>query len=75
MTAVDVTFRFAGALAAAQIRALNEAFSIYGVRRIAVDETAQTITVEYDATRLDNDVVAAVLRRCGVAVGEQVLAA
>lgn len=75
MTAVDVTFRYAGALADPQVRALNEAFAIYGVRRMEVDEEAHTITVEYDATRLDNDAVAAILRRCGVAVGEQVVAA
>lgn len=75
MTAVDVTFRYAGALGAPQVRALNEAFAIYGVRRMEVEEAAQTITVEYDATRLDNDAVAAILRRCGVAVGAPVVAA
>lgn len=75
MTAVDVTFRYSGVLTAAQVRALNDAFSIYGIRRMDVDEAAQTITIEYDATRLSNDAVAAVLRRCRVAVGEQVVPA
>jgi hypothetical protein len=75
MTAVDVSFRYFGALTPAQVRALNDAFSIYGIRRMDVDETAQTVTIEYDATRLTNDAVAAILRRCRVAVGEQVVPA
>lgn len=72
MTALDVTFRYAGKLEAEQVRALNETFGIYGMRRMEVDEKQQAITVEYDATRLSNDIVAAILRRSGVAVGEQV---
>ncbi len=70
MTAVDVSFRYTGALTPTQVRALHETFAIYGVRRMAVDELARTITVEYDATRLTNDAVAAILRHCQVAVGE-----
>lgn len=66
MTAIDVTFRYAGELQPAQIRQLSGSYSIYGVRRIAIDEQAGTITVEYDATRLSNDSVAALLRRCGI---------
>ncbi|MGH9534282.1 MAG: hypothetical protein ACRD2E_05435, partial [Terriglobales bacterium] len=65
-----VSFRYTGALTPTQVRALHETFAIYGVRRMAVDEPARTITVEYDATRLTNDAVAAILRHCQVAVGE-----
>jgi dissimilatory sulfite reductase (desulfoviridin) alpha/beta subunit len=72
MTATDVTYRYDGTLAAEQLRALSDAFDIYGVRRIHVDEGRRAITVEYDATRMNNDVVAAILRRCGIAVGEKV---
>lgn len=66
MTAIDVIFRYEGQLQPAQIRKLSGSYSIYGIRRIAVDESAATITVEYDATRLSNDAVAALLRRCGI---------
>jgi hypothetical protein len=72
MTAIDVTFRYAGRLEAEQMQALSDAFGIYGVRRIQVDEAQNTITVEYDATRLSNDIVAAILRRCRVDVRERV---
>lgn len=66
MTAIDVIYRYAGELQPAQVRQLSGSFSTYGVRRIDIDETAQTITVEYDATRLNNDAVAALLRHCGI---------
>ncbi len=66
MTAIDVIFRYEGELQPAQIRQLSGSYSIYGVRRITVDEQAGTITMEYDATRLNNDSVAALLRRCGI---------
>lgn len=72
MTAIDVIFRYEGELQPAQIRQLSGSYSIYGVRRIAVDEQASTITVEYDATRLSNDAVAALLRRCGINPVERV---
>ncbi len=72
MTAIDVAYRYNGTLTPTQVRALSDAFAVYGVRRIAVDEAGQLITIEYDATRLNNESVAAVLRGCGIAVGEQV---
>jgi hypothetical protein len=72
MTAIDVAFRYDGKLEEPQMRAISEAFSIYGVRRIQVDEAEHVITVEYDATRLSNDIVGAILRRCGINVRERV---
>jgi len=72
MTAIDVAYRYHGTLTPEQMRALSNAFAVYGVRRIAVDEAASIITLEYDATRLNNESVAAVLRGCGIAVGDQV---
>lgn len=72
MTAIDVIFRYDGELQPAQIRQLSGSYSIYGVRRIAIDEQASTITVEYDATRMSNDSVAALLRRCDINPVERV---
>lgn len=72
MTAIDVIFRYEGELQAAQIRQLSGSYSIYGIRRIVISERASTITVEYDATRLSNDSVAALLRRCGINTAERV---
>jgi hypothetical protein len=45
---------------------LGESYTNLGVRHIAVDEAQQTIAVEYDATRMDRNGVAALLRRLGV---------
>ncbi|MGH9542597.1 MAG: hypothetical protein ACRD2H_12030 [Terriglobales bacterium] len=72
MTAINVTFRYGGELAAASMRRLADVLAIYGLRKLRVDEAATAITVEYDATRMDNDMVAAILRNCGLQIGEQV---
>lgn len=72
MTAIDVTYRYQGTLKPEHMRALSDAFEIYGVRRIDVDEANHLITVEYDATRMTNEIVASILRRCRIAVTEKV---
>lgn len=70
MTAIDVTYRLTGELTLAQLRAVRQAFSVYGVRAIHVDEAAQRMTVEYDATRLNERQVAAILRAGGISLAD-----
>lgn len=72
MTFLNVTYRYGGELGPEQTRALADAFAVYGIRAMSVDETDRTITIEYDATRLSNDLVAAILRRCQVRVEEKI---
>lgn len=72
MTATNVTYRYSGELSAEQVRRLSDALAVYGVRAMAVDEAQKTITVEYDATRLKNEIVAAILRSCQVQLGPAV---
>ena len=47
---------------------LGESYTHLGVRKIEVDEPAHRIAVEYDATRMDQNGVAALLRRLGVPI-------
>lgn len=68
MTAVDVLFRYESVPGEAEMRALDRVWEVYGVRRIQLNEAEQTIRVEYDATRMDADVVAGLLRRAGIQV-------
>lgn len=68
MTATEVSFHFAGMIEPGQMRTLSNLFSIYGIRRLELDESAHSVTIEYDATRLNNNAVAALLRRAGVAL-------
>jgi hypothetical protein len=48
---------------------------VYGVRRIAFDEAERTVRVEFDASRLKEPVIAALLRRTGLDLGEQLILA
>jgi hypothetical protein len=75
MTHLDVYFRYGKAPGEREMRALDAAREVYGVRRISLDEANRTMRVEYDASRLNEDTVLALLRRAGVDVREKVAAA
>ena len=45
---------------------------LLGVRKIAVNERERTIAVEYDATRMDQNGVANLLRRLGMPLAQEV---
>ncbi len=59
----------------AQARTLGESYTGLGVRKIVVDEKEQTVSVEYDATRMDRNGVAAMLRMRGIPLAEPVASA
>jgi copper chaperone CopZ len=73
MTTVDVVFRFgkqpteAAALAIARLR------EIYGIRHVQLSEADKTIRVEFDSTRLSEQIVLQLLRRAGLDVHEKVI--
>ena len=71
MTQLDVCFRYGTPPGENELRALNYTRDVYGIRRIDFDESQQTVRVEYDATRLNDDVVANILRRAGLDVREK----
>ncbi len=72
MTAVDVVFRYGLAPGETEMRALDAVREVYGIRRIEIRQLEKTIRVEYDASRLNEDVVAGLLRRAGIDVEEKV---
>ena len=75
MTAVEVAFRYGSPPGQREMRALDAVRDVYGIRRITFNEKEHAIRVEYDATRLKEDVVASLLRRAGVdLVGKLALA-
>ena len=71
MTQLDVLYRYgvppaeAAALAIARIR------EVYGVRRVALEESEKTVRVEYDATRLNEATIHQLLRRAGLDIVER----
>ena len=68
MTAVVATFPYQGRLDLAQAQSLGSSYIHLGVRKIEIHEQEQTISVEYDATRMDQYGVAALLRRLRIPV-------
>ena len=57
------------------MRALDNVREVYGVRRITFDESARVICVEFDASRFKEPVMADLLRRTGLDLGERLILA
>ena len=72
MTTVEILFRYAAAPTEAQALALANARDVYGIRRIGFDRVAQTVRVEYDATRLNAAMVTQLVRRAGIQIAEDI---
>jgi hypothetical protein len=72
MTTVDILFRCTASPTQTQALALANARDVYGIRRISFDHAAQTLCVEYDATRLNAATVAQLVRGAGVQITEEV---
>lgn len=66
MTLLDVVYKYGMPPGEKQMMALNNAWEVYGVRKIKFDEKEKTIRVEYDATRLNDGEIASILRRAGI---------
>jgi hypothetical protein len=71
MTAVEVAYRYENIPGPMEMRAIDSLRDVYGIRRILFNEKEKTVRVEYDATRLQENVVAALLRRAGIDLGEK----
>jgi len=73
MTALDVVFRYGRPPGAPEMQAVYNVREVYGIRKISFDEKERTVRVEYDASRLNENVVAALLRRAGLDIREKVV--
>jgi TolB-like protein len=72
MTQLDVLYRYGAAPTERGVLALSKVRDVYGVRRMAFDEAAKTVRVEYDASRLTEPVIHQLLRRAGLDIVETV---
>ena len=68
MTSIDVCFSYRMPPLEATMRALDYVREVYGIRSIRFNESEHTVRVEYDATRLNEATVAALLRRTGLEI-------
>lgn len=66
MTAVEVVFKYSVPPTESIMRAMDNVREVYGIRRIRFNEGERTIRMEYDATRLNEASVAALLRGTGL---------
>jgi hypothetical protein len=71
MTQLEVRFRYGAAPGEKEMRALDTLRDVYGIRRITIDEKDRIIRVEFDASRLKDPMIAALLRKAGVDVQEK----
>jgi hypothetical protein len=71
MTAVEVLYRYGMPPGELEMSALGQISDVYGIRRVRFDEQKRTITIEYDATRLNESMVENLLRKAGVDVRER----
>lgn len=66
MTLVEMAFVYGRRPGERVTRALRQVREVYGIWRVSMDESNSTIRVEYDASRLREDDVAALLRNAGL---------
>jgi len=75
MTTMEVSYRYGQAPRGAEMRAVSALTEVYGIRKVQFDENARTVRIEYDASRLQEDSVSALLRRAGLDVKGKLLVA
>ena len=75
MTQLEVCFRYGAAPGEATMRAIDTMRDVYGVRRVTFDESQRTVRVEFDASRLKEPAIAALLRRAGIDLREKLIPA
>jgi hypothetical protein len=71
MTQMEVLYRYERHPSESAMFAVGNMREVYGIRRIQLDQESSTVRVEYDATRLDQQVVWQLLRRAGVDLVEE----
>ncbi len=75
MTTLDITFFYGAPAGEAEARALDQVRRVYGIRDLRLDEQRRVIKVEYDASRLNESDIAALLAEAGFELRHMVRAA
>ena len=72
MTLLDIVYRYGHPPGESEMGALKDVREVYGIWRISFDEPRSLIRIEYDASRLDEPDVTALLRSAGVDLVEKI---
>ena len=71
MTQLEVAYHYGNPPMEAEMRGISALREVYGIRRITFDSKEQTVRVEFDASRLKERVIAALLREAGLDVQDK----
>ena len=66
MTSLDVAFRYGRQPGPEELRAIDSLREVYGIRSVKFNEKETSVRVEFDASRMNEDTVAGLLRSAGV---------
>jgi allophanate hydrolase subunit 1 len=68
MTRVQIRFRVQKPLDETMLERISDAHALYGIQHVKVDPSLESLTVEYDATRLRPAEVESALAGAGIPV-------
>jgi hypothetical protein len=71
MTYLEVAYRYGTAPGERVLQAIDGMREVYGVRKVTFNEKDRTVRVEFDASRLNEDVIAKLLRQAGIDVRDK----
>lgn len=71
MTTVEILYHYSTPPSQPAMFALANAREVYGIRKFSFDRAAQTLRVEYDATRLNAATVTQLVRRAGLNIEKE----
>jgi len=66
MTKVELHYRLTRSLDDAHMGKIAEANSVYGILRVHLGDTSDSLSVDYDGSRLTPEQVDGILRRFGI---------
>ncbi|HEX3321316.1 MAG TPA: hypothetical protein VHR84_11485 [Terriglobales bacterium] len=71
MTYLDAVYRYESSPTERVMRALDAMREVYGIRRIEFAEKDKSVRVEFDASRMNEEVIMKLLKQAGLDVRER----
>src|SRR5438046_5671658 len=75
MNQFEGAYRYNGSPGESATRAVDNMREVYGIRRITFNSKDRSVRVEFDASRLNDPTIAALLRGAGVDIREKLVLA
>ena len=75
MTYLEIAFRYQSQPGEKELRALDSVREVYGIQRMQFDDKNRSVRVLFDASRLNQDAVASLLRQAGLDLTDKLVLA